>query len=478
MLKRLGTEARRTGRWAPLVLGAGIFLAFFGPASRAGTAAGSVPKPAAGSRHAAPRAAARPLPDTVLAMVADGRLVTVSGFHAAWRQVPPPDRPDTLTPENARKFLDLLIAKEALAVAALKENWEWSFRDSAEYEALRDGLTMKVVLDSALAEEKKRLGPAADTLPPADLGVAARDDAARMLKVSFDTTTCGILARAFHAIPKPSPESSVMAQLRMLNRGPELPESALARPVATTPAGPYLAKDMVATWTRLNPAYRPRIEDEEQVRQAVKNQLFERELRDAVKRRDIEGWPDIAAQLARKREFIAVSHLVAREVYAKIAMDSTTLYHYYVQNRSHWDLPLRVQLARLVLDTREEARRMANELSDPVRTDSLVARGLRAGARYTIEVSAAYDSVLFVRAMKAGAGKVIGPDSVSGGWEVARVLAIEPGRPRTFAECRILVAQKWYGVEGEQLMEDLMARCRKQTTVVVQEKALARLTSP
>lgn len=418
------------------------------------------------------------MPDTVLAKVANGRWVTLSGFRTAWRQVPPPERPDTLTPENARKFLDLLINKEALGEVALRETWKWSTRDSAEYNALRDGLTMKVVLDSALAAERARLGPAGTTMTSQDLGESARDEAARAMHVAFDTTTCGMLARAFHAIPRPSPDSSVMAQLRMLNRGPDLAAADLERTVATTPEGPFLAREMVATWTRLNPAFRPRIDTRDQVEQAVKNQLFERQLRREVERRGIERWPAVAAQLARKREFLAVQHLVARDVYEKIPMDSTTLVRYYAANRSDWDLPLRVSLARLVLDSPAEARRMAAELADGVKAESLIAKGAHAGVRYAIEVSAESDSALFARAMRAGPGKVIGPDSVKGGWQVARVLAIQPGRSRTFAEARVLVAQKWYGIEGERLMVELMARSRKQTTVAIHEKALARLTSP
>src|SRR4029079_16271762 len=123
----------------------------------------------------------------VLARVANGRFVTLCGFRTAWRQGPPPERPDSLTPQNARKFLDLLINKEALAEAALSETWAWSARDSAEYTTLRDGLTMKVVLDSALAAEKGRLGTTAAGMSDEVLGVSARDQAARVAHVTFDT---------------------------------------------------------------------------------------------------------------------------------------------------------------------------------------------------------------------------------------------------------------------------------------------------
>ena len=418
------------------------------------------------------------MPDTVLATVANGRLVTLSGFHAAWRAVPPPDRPDSLTPEGARKFLDLLIAKEALAEAALAEKWVWSQRDSAEYQALRDGLTMRIVLDSALTDLRRRMGPGADSLAPAALGVAARESSAAALRVAFDTTVTGRLARAFAAIPRPAPESSMMAQLRMLNVGPVVAAEDRARIVARTREGPYLAGDMLATWLNLNPAYRPRIETREQVEDVVKNQLFERELRQSVERRRLEQWPAIAAQLDRKREFIAVQHLVARDVYDRIAMDSLTLQRYYTANRSSWDLPLRVAIARLVAPSRREAQAMAVELADAAKAESLIARGRRAGARYAYEITEESDSAVFRRAMSAGTGKVLGPDSVAAGWQVVRVLAVQPPRSRTFAESRMLVANRWYGVEGERLMQELMDRARRKTRVRIHDRAVARLTSP
>ncbi|MEO5618815.1 MAG: peptidylprolyl isomerase, partial [Candidatus Eisenbacteria bacterium] len=147
------------------------------------------------------------------------------------------------------------------------------------------------------------------------------------------------------------------------------------------------------------------------------------------------------------------------------------------QNRSQWDLPFRVQVARFVMGSRAAGMSVARQLSDPAQAESLLAKGTRAGAGYRFEVSAESDSVMFAKAMRAGPGNVIGPDSVSVGWEVVRVLAVQPSRPRTFQECRILVEQRWYGVEGERLMVELLARSRRQTRVVVNEKAVNRLTS-
>jgi len=481
--RRLGHT--RHSRWiAPLALALGVALSFVNPADRAGAAAGAAPKPGAGSGRLASGSRDRPMPDTVLAQVADGRVVTLSGFHAAWRQVKPPDRPDSLTPANARKFLDLLVDKEALAEAALRESWVWTDRESAEYNATRDGLTMKVVLDSVLAGIRSRIvrarpaSSAPDSLTPIALGIAARESTAVALGVRFEADVLERLTRAFAAIPKPAPESALMKQLEMMGVMPVVDSTLHPRTVAHTVRGPYTVSELLSTWKALSPVYRPRVASTQDMEDVIENQLFERELRAAVERRRIADWPHIAHALARKREFIAISHLVAREVYTKIAMDSVTLHRYYTANRSFWDLPFRVALARFVMPTEQAGLAIAQQISDAARAESLIARGARAGARYMMEVSAESDSALFARAMRAGPGSVLGPSAAENGWEVIRVMTVNPARSRTFQECRTLVGNRWYGVEGERLMVELLARCRRETQVAIHEAAVQRLASP
>ncbi|MEO5617704.1 MAG: hypothetical protein ABIS67_08020, partial [Candidatus Eisenbacteria bacterium] len=327
----------RTGWIAPVALALGILLVATHPAQRAGAALGAAPKPGAGSSRPASGSRNHPMPDTLLAQVANGRKVTLSGFHAAWRQVKPPDRPDSLTPENARKFLDLLIEKEALGEAALRTSWVWTDRESAEYNATRDGMTMKVVLDSALAEMRTRLAAGGarasgvDSLSPQLLGIAARESLAVALGVRFDTAMLERMTSAFAAVPQPAKDSSLFAQLRMINVMPQVDPADFPRAVATTRAGPYTVGEVMAAWKLLSPVYRPRVTVAEQMQDVIENQLLERELRNAVKRRGIAGQPHIVEALARKREYFAVTHLVGRDVYDKIAKDSTTLFRYYTQ---------------------------------------------------------------------------------------------------------------------------------------------------
>jgi hypothetical protein len=50
-------------------------------------------------------------------------------------------------------------------------------------------------------------------------------------------------------------------------------------------------------------------------------------------------------------------------------------------------------------------------------------------------------------------------------------------RSRTFAEARPLVEHAWYGEEGERRMVELIAKLRRQTTVRVNDVAIARLVA-
>jgi hypothetical protein len=359
----------------------------------------------------------------------------------------------------------------------MREPWKWSAEDSAGYLALRDHLVLKALLDSTLDVERRRLTAAGDTVPgDGPLGVMARERLVASLGLRFDAALLERLARAFAALPRPSRDSSISSQLRVLGAVPVVEDSLLPRPIATGGDVRFTVADLLDTWRHVNPFARPRIQTAEQVKDLAGNGIFERVLRQDGERRRMVEQPDIAAELARKREYIAVTHLVAREVYAKIATDSVTLERHYRAHLDDWALPLRARVIRLVLADRAAATQMRLRLGSEAEAESLAARGERAGAMYRALVSAASDSALFAQAVAAGAGAVVGPDSVRNGWAVARVTEILPPRSRTFTEARPLVYHDWYGQEGERLMEELIERSKKATRVVVHEQALATLT--
>lgn len=418
------------------------------------------------------------MPDSLLARVGTRRDVSLAGFRRAWGAVAPPQRPDSLTPDAARKFLDLLIDKEVLGEAAMRETWIWTARESAQVTGLEDHLTLGAVLDSALRATAERFAARGDTIRDLEtLGTLTRDSTVARMAPVFDTTLTRRLAADWAAIPKPSRDSSLMSQLRAMGTMPVVAQSDLDRVLAHSNDGDIRVHELLDSWRGLNPTQRPRVSTPEQIEDLGRNALFERLLRRQARARDLAQRPDIVAAIENQREYNDVSHLVAREVYATLVADSVTLQRYYDAHPGMFDLPMRVRVVRLDLEDRASANRMAIELADEARADTLVARAKRSGANYVVEIAREPDSLLFERALVAPPGSVVGPDSTSEGWTVLRVIAVVAARSRSFSEAKPLVNHAWFGEEGERRMVELVAKLRKRTTVQMNPPALTRLVA-
>jgi len=448
------------------------------PASRTATAPARRHTPEARS----PRPPARsrnPLPDSVLAVIDGDRIVGVAGFTHGWQQLKPPARPDSLTPVGARQFLDLLVGKELLAAAASKERWTWTDREQAVYAGTRDHMVIQAMLDSTIAATRARLIARGVRPPgPDTLGVLARDSAVVQLHARFDDALCAKLAKAWAALPRPSRDSTIFAQLRVMGQMPAVAPEDTGKVIAHSDEGDWRVADVLHNWYLLNPLYRPRIEVGPQVRDLAKNGLFERMLRREAARRHVERNPDIVDELTRQRELNDVTHYVSREVGA-LDPDSLTLLAYYRAHREMWRVPLRLRYARLVLPDAESANRMVTQFHDPGEADSLLAQAHRKGSNWENEVSEGSDPVLFRKLMASGVGSVIGPEPVENGqgWAVTRVVAVLPARDRGFDEARQLVEHAYAQDEGERRMRALLVRLRQRGDVRINDRALARLVA-
>ena len=256
---------------------------------------------------------------------------------------------------------------------------------------------------------------------------------------------------------------------------PELTPTELGRALARSSQGDYRVSDLLDAWQRLSPAYRPRIETSAQLRDLVKNGMFERMLRHEVDRRRLSEYPDVAGPLMEERGRFAVSHFVESQVTSKIEHDSLTLLRYFEAHRPDWMLPTRVRVIRLIVSNRAEAGRAVLQLRDPAIADTLAARGERHGMHYRLDIGAEDDSALFAAAMKAGSGAVLGPERRNDEWMVARVMDIRPGRPYHFQEVRSDVEYQWLAVEGERRLETLCKQLRKHMRVIINGGALGAM---
>ena len=452
------------------VLAAGS-LAASGPAKTTSGATGKRP-----SKLQADLPQGHPLPDSVLATIDERRIITVGDFRRGWGAVLPPARPDTLTPQAARQFLDLLIDKELLAARASEETWEWSAVESAQVAGLKDRTMMRVALDSAMAAGASARAARGDSaLGPEALGVAVRESTVAGLEVRYDEVLLERLARSWKALPRPSTDSTIWSRLRSMGQMPEIVPADSGRVVAWSKAGPVRVTELLDAWAKLNPLFRPRVETSDQVRDLVKNALFERLLRREAVQGHYDRHPTVVRAVRRQEEYLATQYYVTREVFTTIPTDDATLRRYYDKDPATWAIPTRLRVVRFMMPERNAASRMAVRLRDPAEADSLVARGLRQRVNYTAEITAQTDSAVFHRGMKSGTGTVLGPDSVRGGWEVTRIQAVMPGQGRPFEEVKDLVAKAWGDEEGERRMTALLATLRKRSKIVVNRAAVERV---
>ena len=418
----------------------------------------------------------RPLPDSVLALVGDKRMVTTTVFRRSWGLIGAASRPDSLTPKGIREFLDLLVDKELLAERASQETWEWTSLESAQVKNVQDRATMRVALDQAMARAAEERAARGDPpLKPEALGIVARESTVARLEVTYDETLLASLAKSWAALPKPSTDSTLWARLRVMGQMPVIEPGDSARVVAWSKVGTLKVADLLEAWKKLNPLFRPRVETPEQVRDLVKNGLFERVLRREAEQGHFDRHPNVEHAVRNQKELLASQYLVSRDVYGKVPTDEATLRRYYDRDPKVWAVPTRLRIVRMVLPDRAEASAMAVRLRNQAEADTIVERGMRQKVNYMSEISAASDSALFAAALASGTGTVLGPDSLAGGWQVVRVSAVLPAYGRSFEEVRELVLRAWSEQESERRMRELLADVRKRTKVVVNENGLERM---
>jgi hypothetical protein len=461
---------RRLGTWL-LVIGLSAWAALPLEPAHALAPAGT-PEPAARATVRSSPADGAP----ILARVG-ARVISTAGFLAAWREVPHPEGSDSLTPEAARGFLEVLVDRELIAAAASRGTWTWTAEESAGYAGTMDRLVVRAALDSVLTETRSARAAAGDTTSEAQvLGIAARDAVTATLDLRFDRAVLERVAQRFMALPRPSSDSSLAAQLRTLAMVPVVDPADTSAILAHSSEGPFRVGELLAQWARLKPIYRPHIESSAQVEDLVRNGLFERWLRNRARARDLERDPAIQRALARERELIAVQHWMTREVHEPIRVDSIALRRHYQAHLADYQLPERLRLIRMTLPTRADATLLALRLRDPAQAESLVALGRRQGVRYEAEMSARDDSALYERAMAQGVGTVLGPDPDGDAWTVCRVVALLPARTLPYEEVRDAVFDRWYAEQSAGRLRALLERERRRTRVWIDERAFRHLT--
>jgi hypothetical protein len=447
------------------------------PAASVSPSTRVAPKPAPVAKAPPAGRLAASLPDSVLGRVFLGPgakqvkdITERAVFSAAARAG---RRIDSLTPQDRRQFLDVLVDQAVLVDRVHQEPRRWDHRDSSDWNALRDRLMLRAALDSAMIEMNfARAGRGDSLLGQQQLGLALRDSAMARLAPKWHEAELDKAASLFDTLPRPNAGMSVLEQMRVAGLKPQLGPGDSLRVLVESAAGRYTLGELVTDYGRLNPMYRPRISTRDHVRELASNVLYENLLRQAAEERHFDRRPNVAHALAERAEYLDVSRYVAREVYAKIAMDSVTIRKHYLAHVSRWDFDERARVLRMTFPQRADAEAMVRRLTVPLEAESLEAQSARAGVPYATVVAQESDTLLFGRIRRAGVGGVLGPDSTSQGWRALRVMALEPKRRRTFEQAFEMVRSDWYDLEGERLMRSVLDGLRRHVLVVPNERAL------
>jgi hypothetical protein len=460
-----------------IVLSLAAATASGAPASPATTTAPPAsPKPRQATPHTVVAPSdylAHPMPDSVLLRI-NGEEVTRRRFTRAIRLLG--GNPDSLTPPDRDRFLDLVTEQRLLAARARQDPRPWEHGDSLEFLGERDNILLRAALaDQFTRIEQHRRALGQPDLDEEAMGVAARETLMLELKPVYDEELLKVVGSYFAEMPEATPNMSPRQQIELSKQVPKIPAADTLKVLARSRLGEFTVARLLADWRRLASIYRPRVLDNEGVRGLVENSLFEQLIRDAAAQPELQQRPAVAAVIADRIEYHGVTSYLQHEVVAKIPMDSLTLQKHFNAHKADFNRPPRAVLLIMTFDSRAAADSLAHRLTIPGQAETLSVRALRSGVSYQHEVFARSDSALYAQARRAGVGAVVGPDLAEGVWRVYRVMSLDPLQGRSFSEVRPLVERSWYEAESERRIRALLDSLKKTAHLQRNEPALRAL---
>lgn len=453
------------------LLTAAVLLA--APASRSAVAASaaSAPRPAPAAR----RATAVRLPDSVLVRLPGPEDITRRRFERAVRLLG--GSPDSLTPADRDRFLELVTEQRLLAAKAASSSLPWHRADSLVFESERDNILVRAALAQAFTRiEARRRALGQPDLNEEAMGIAARESLMLELAPTYDRELLRVIGSDFAELPQSTPEMTPMEQIKLTRMMPKVPAADTGKVLARSARlGEFKVSQLLSDWSRLSSVYRPHVANDEQLRAIVENSLFERLIRIEAARPEVAREPVVAAVLADRLEYHAVSNWLQREVIEKMPSDSLTLLRYYKGNPKAFEAPGRALMIVLTLDSERAADSLAQRFRTPGEAESLAMRAQTSGTRYTMTVTAANDSTLYADAVAAGVGGVGGPRRIESGYRLFKVLGLEPARPQSFEQARPQVERLWYENESDRLIRAKLAELKRGARILRNERALRAL---
>ncbi len=436
--------------------------------------ASAVPGPAASERRTTATPVHPPLPDSVLLRI-DGREdVTLRRFTRAVSLLG--GQPDSLTPADRDRFLDMMVEQRLLAARAVRDPRPWGASDSAQYRGERDNILLRAALSERFSEvERRRRAQGQPDLDENNMGVAARESLMLELKPVWDADLLRLVGSYFAELPQPTADMSPRDQIALAAKVPAVPAAETLKVLVRSTLGEFTVAELLADWRRLSSVYRPRVRDDESVKALVQNSLFERVIRRAAAEPALALRHEVKAVMDDRIEYHSVNSFLQRDVLSSIPTDSVTLLRHYRARKSDFDRPASAALALLTLESERAADSLAQLMTVPGAAESLAFRAQRSGVRYTHLVTMNSDSTLYKLAVHTGAHGVSAPEQVDSGWRVFKVLSLDPRTPQPFSAVRPQVERSWYEEESERRIRGLLDSLKRTARIERNEPALRSL---
>jgi hypothetical protein len=421
-----------------------------------------------------PNLTASQLPDSVLLRIERGEDVTLRRFQRAVRLLG--GDPDSLTPADRDRFLELVVEQRLLALATSRDPQPWHRADSIKFRSERDNILIRAAISDEFTRiENRRRALGQPDLDEQAMGIAARESLMLELHPKWDEDALRSVGSYFAEMPKATGQMSVREQIELANQVPKIPAKDTLRVLVRSDLGAFTTADLLASWRSLSGIYRPEISDAEGVRSLVENNLFERHIRKIAAKPEVAQRPEVAAVIADRHEYHSVASYLQRELVEGIPTDSVALEKHYRAHRSEFDRPASAVMVALTLPDRRSADSLARLFTVPGEAESLAFRAQRGGVNYTLAVSEAQDSVLYRKAQRTGAGGVLGPEQVEGGWRVIHVLSLDPRTTQPFTAVRGEVQRSWYEFESERRIRGRLDELKAAARIEYNDKALRGL---
>lgn len=440
-------------------------------------AARAAAAPVRDAKPARARRVVSALPESVLVRIDEREDITARRFKRAVRLLG--GDPDRLTPERRDEFLQLVIEQRLLASAAATSNRPWTNEDSLNFQRDENRILMQSALSHRLERlDARRRSLGQPTLDTQAMGIALRESLMVELAPRFDEALLARLVLAWQALPVDVDTLETLERIRRMRRLPQPAPDDTARTVVRTAETSWTVAAVIRGWNRLSPLRRPRVEAVEALRAVIENMIVEdvltRESREPATRRR----PEVAAALADRVEYYAVSAWLRAEVTETIPTDSLTLLAHYQAEPGAFTVPAKARALMLVLETRSEADSLLAVLRRPGGALDMQEQARTQGLDYMVDLSATTDTLLYGIAARTGANGVAGPDGTPSGWRLLWVESLTPPLLPPFAAVRSDVERSWKGVEGDRRVRVAIEALEKRSHVRRNEPALRALVLP